>query len=155
MVSDRAKCNIITKYTIIRMTMYFHKMLLIIWYIIVVILIDIYERVQFPNVFQILYLNNNDITVHKSFAFEKQEKYPFVNTLEMKKFFFTVRFFPYSFLIINVNLSKLLKNKIIICHFFGNTAVQIFHNFLKLAQLRLIYPRITAKRTSNGWECVS
>lgn len=154
MVSDRAKCNIITKYTIIRMTMYFHKMLLIIWYIIVVILIDIYERVQFPNVFQILYLNNNDITVHKSFAFEKQEKYPFVNTLEMKKFFYSTIFS--IFLIINVNLSKLLKNKIIICHFFGNTAVvQIFHNFLKLAQLRLIYPRITVKRTSNGWECVS
>lgn len=128
-------------------------LLLIIWYIIVVILIDIYERVQFPNVFQILYLNNNDITVHKSFAFEKQEKYPFVNTLEMKKFFYSTIFS--IFLIINVNLSKLLKNKIIICHFFGNTAVQIFHNFLKLAQLRLIYPRITVKRTSNGWECVS
>lgn len=131
-------------------------LLLIIWYnfIIVVILIDIYERVQFPNVFQILYLNNNDITVHKSFAFEKQEKYPFVNTLEMKKFFYSTIFS--IFLIINVNLSKLLKNKIIICHFFGNTAVvQIFHNFLKLAQLRLIYPRITVKRTSSGWECVS
>lgn len=79
------------------MTMYFHKMLLIIWYIIVVILIDIYERVQFPNVFQILYLNNNDITVHKSFAFEKQEKYPFVNTLEMKKFFYSTIFSIFLF----------------------------------------------------------
>lgn len=72
-------------------------LLLIIWYIIVVILIDIYERVQFPNVFQILYLNNNDITVHKSFAFEKQEKYPFVNTLEMKKFFYSMIFSIFLF----------------------------------------------------------